>query len=138
LGYGEDTELFVRLAKRYPVAYIAEPLAWRRKHRGAITAKLDLDRQELSWLKILEGAREPSAFGLSQRRLTFYVYLALARQAYGAGVRKTRRYLMKALAHGWPWLGSRDGLDAIVLFAKSLLPQPVRTVGARLKSLVRV
>jgi glycosyltransferase involved in cell wall biosynthesis len=138
LGYGEDTELYARMAKRCPVAYIAEPLAWRRKHRGAITAKLELDRQELSWLKILEGAREPSAFGLSRRRLTFYAYLALARQAYSAGMPKTRRYLMKALAHGWPWLANKDGLDAIALFVKSLLPRPVRTFGARLKSLARV
>jgi len=138
LGYGEDTELFARMAKRCPVACIAEPLAWRRKHQGAITAKLELDRQELSWLKILEGAREPSAFGLSQRSLTFYAYLALARQAYSAGMPKTRRYLMKAIAHRWPWLATRDGLDAIALFVKSLLPRPVRTFGARLKSLARV
>jgi glycosyltransferase involved in cell wall biosynthesis len=138
LDYGEDTELFVRMAKKCPVAYIAEPLAWRRKHRAAITAKLELDRQELSWLKILEGAGEPSPFGLSQRRLTFYAYLALARQAYGAGMPKTRRYLMKALANRWPWLATRDGLDAIALFVKSLLPRPVRMFGARLKSPVRV
>jgi glycosyltransferase involved in cell wall biosynthesis len=138
LDYGEDTELFVRMAKRCPVAYIAAPLAWRRKHRAAITAKLELDRQELSWLKILEGAGEPSPFGLSQRRLAFYAYLALARQAYGAGMPKTRRYLIKALAHRWPWLATRDGLDAVVLFVKSLLPQPVRTFGARLKGPVRV
>jgi len=137
LGYGEDTELFARMAKRYPVAYIAEPLAWRRKHKGGITAKLDLDRQELSWLKILEGAQEPSAYGLSRRRLTFYIYRALARQAYGVGMPTSRRYLLKALAQGWPWLGTRDGLDAVVLFAKSLLPQPVRTLGARLKTLAR-
>jgi glycosyltransferase involved in cell wall biosynthesis len=138
LGYGEDTELFARMAKRCPVAYLAEPLAWRRKHAGAITARLDLDRQELSWMKILEGAREPSAFGLSQRSLTFYAYLALARQAYSAGMPKTRRYLMKAIAHRWPWLATRDGLTAIALFVKSLLPGPVRTFGARLKSLARV
>ena len=138
LDYGEDTELYARMAKRCPVAYVAEPLAWRRKHRGAITAKLELDRQERSWLKILEGAGEPSAFGLSRRRLTFYAYLALARQAYSAGMPKTRRYLMKALAHRWPWLANRDGLEAIALFVKSLLPRPVRTFGARLKGLARV
>jgi glycosyltransferase involved in cell wall biosynthesis len=138
LDYGEDTELYARMAKRFSAAYIAEPLAWRRKHRGAATAKLELDRQELSWLKILEGAGEPSPFGLSQRRLAFYAYLALARQAYGAGMPKTRRYLIKALAHRWPWLATRDGLDAIVLFVKSLLPQPVRTFGAKLKGPVRV
>lgn len=135
LGYGEDTELFARLAKRYPVAYIAEPLAWRRKHRGAITANPDLDGQELSWLKILEGARDSSAFRLPRRRLTLCVYLALARQAYGVDMARTRRYLMKALGHGWPWLGSRDGLFAIVIFVKSLLPRPVRTSGARLRHL---
>ena len=64
----------------------------------------------------------------------FYVYLALARQAYGPAMRKTRRYLMKALAYRWPWLVSRDGLDAVVLFAKSFLPQPVRALAARLRS----
>ena len=133
LGYSEDTELFARMAKRYPVVYVAEPLVWRRKHGGAITAKPDLDRQERSWLKILEGAREPSAFGMSHRRLTFYVYLALAREAYGAEMAKTRRYLRKALAHGWPWLGTRTGMGAIVLLAKTLLPPPVRKLGARLK-----
>ena len=138
LGYGEDSELYARMAKRCPVAYVAEPLAWRRKHWGAITAKLELDRQELSWLKILEGAREPSAFGLSRRRLTFYAYLALARQAYSAGMPKTRRYLLKALAHRWPWLANRDGWDAITLLVKALLPRPVRTFGARLKGLARV
>ena len=137
LGYGEDTELFARMAKRYPAAHMAEPLVWRRKHGGAITAKLDLDRQELSWLKILEGAREPSSYGMSQRRLAFYAYLALAREAYGAGMPKTRRYLRKAFAHGWPWLGTRSGLDAIILLVKSLVPRPLRTFGANLKSLAR-
>ena len=136
LGYGEDSELFARMARRYPVAYIAEPLAWRRKHKGGITAILDLDRQELAWMKILEGAKDPSAFGLSRQRLAFYVYLALARQAYGTGMRTTRRYLLKAVAHRWPWLVTRDGLDATVLFAKSLLPQPVRALGARTRSAV--
>ena len=89
-------------------------------------------------MKILEGVKEPSVFGLSQRRLAFYAYLALARQAYGAGMPRTRRYLMRALAHRWPWLATRDGLDAIALFGKSLLPHPVRTFGARLKSAARV
>jgi len=138
LDYGEDTELFVRMAKACPVAYIAEPLAWRRKHQAAITAKLELDRQELSWLKILEGAGDPSPFELSQRRLAFYAYLALARQAYGAGMPTTRRYIMKALAYRWPWLATRDGWDATTLLVKSLLPRPVRTFGARLKSAARV
>jgi glycosyltransferase involved in cell wall biosynthesis len=138
LNYGEDTELFARLAKRYPVAYIAEPLAWRRKHGAAITARLDLDGQERSWLKILEGVEGPSDFGLSRRSLAFYVYLALARQAYGPDMRTSRRYLLKAVAHGWPWPGGRGGLDAIVLFAKSLLPRPARSLGARLKNLARV
>ena len=138
LTYGEDTELFARMAKACPVAYIAEPLAWRRKHGRAITAKLDLDGQELSWLKILEGASDPSPFELSRRRLTFYAYLALARQAYGAGMPTTKRYLMKALAYRWPWLATRDGRDAITLLAKSLLPRRVRTLGARLKSAARV
>ena len=138
LDYGEDTELFVRMAKACPVAYIAEPLAWRRKHQAAITAKLERDRQELSWLKILEGAGDPSPFELSQRRLAFYAYLALARQAYGAGMPTTRRYIMKALAYRWPWLATRDGWDATTLLVKSLLPRPVRTFGARLKSAARV
>jgi GT2 family glycosyltransferase len=138
LDYGEDTELFVRMAKKCPVAYIAEPLAWRRKHRAATTAKLELDRQELSWLKILEGAGDSSPFGLSQRRLAFYAYLALARQAYGAGMPTTRRYLMKALAYRWPWLATRDGWDATTLLVKSLLPLRVRTFGARLKGAARV
>jgi glycosyltransferase involved in cell wall biosynthesis len=132
LDYGEDTELFARLAKRYPVGYIADPLARRRKHKSAITARLDLDGQERSWLKILDGVGSPSDFGLSRRRLTFYAYLALARQAYGLDMRTTRRYLVKALAHRWPWLITRDGFDAILLFAKSWLPAPARSVGARL------
>jgi hypothetical protein len=45
------------------------------------------------------------------------------------------RYLMKALGHGWSWLGSKDGLFAIVIFVKSLLRRPVRTLGARLRHL---
>ena len=138
LDYGEDTELFVRMARARPVVYIAEPLAWRRKHSAAITAKLELDRQELSWLKILEGVGNPSPFGLPERRLAFYAYLALARQAYGAGMPTTRRYLTKALAHRWPWLATRDGWDAITLLVKSLLPRRVRMLGARLKSAARV
>jgi hypothetical protein len=152
LAHASSTRLLERLTLDEPdYGEMSCTRAWRRdapslrrralagrKHRGAITAKLELDRQERSWLKILEGAGEPSAFGLSRRRLTFYAYLALARQAYSAGMPKTRRYLLKALAHRWPWLANRDGLEAIALFVKSLLPRPVRTFGARLKGLARV
>jgi len=128
LRSGEDTELFVRLVKKYPVVYLAEPLARRRKHRMALTAELVLERQEKMWFKILEVAAEPPAFGLGKRRLAFYVYSALARQAYGSRLGKERHYIIKALRSCWPPFKSRQLAIMFYLFAKSLRPQPVRAL----------
>jgi glycosyltransferase involved in cell wall biosynthesis len=126
----EDFELWVRLAKKYAVSYIVDPVAKCRVHSSSMSASRDLDEIEKSHHRIFESVFNDVALGSlfsSQRSKTyFYLHLRLASYAFGGGKMKiSRNYLFKALKihpHAFieslffPWL---------YLFVKTWIPIPV-------------
>lgn len=58
IRYGEDRDLFLRVAARYPVGYVSEPLVSLRSHQGAQSRLLipaeEMERRIRDRLKIIE------------------------------------------------------------------------------------
>jgi len=127
LSYGEDTEMFFRMALRWRVLFLAETLALRRKHPRAITARADMARQEQAWARILAGGRAAPPGSVDARWLEAAVHFAMAYQAYKTGNTASRRHAVKSLRAGSARFGaSTDALRASWLVFKTCLPSWVR------------
>jgi glycosyltransferase involved in cell wall biosynthesis len=134
----EDIDLWVRLAKRYTVAYIAEPLAKYRVHSSSISHSRQVTEIEGSNSRILEGVFSDTELGpiFAPRRVYFYsrLYFRLASYAYASGDMKTARsYLFRTrriypkgfLKSLWlPW---------ILCFGKTWIPSPVLSLAHSIK-----
>ncbi len=123
----EDIDLFVRLAKKYAVAYIAEPIAKARQHPGRISVAREMDEEERTKIRILEGIFNDPELGPLLSHLKpkayFRLHLRLARHAYGKGEMKSaREHLFRALkANPGDFLKSL-WLPWIYQFAKTWIP----------------
>jgi glycosyltransferase involved in cell wall biosynthesis len=137
--YGsEDFDLWVRLAKKYKVAYIAEPLIKYRVHSSSLTGGRKLDEVEKSNSLIFEGIFNDAHLGIffsAQRpKAYFHLYSTLALSAYGRREMKTaRRYLFKALKIHPQGLFQSTGLLWIYHFIKVWIPLPVLRAARRVK-----
>jgi glycosyltransferase involved in cell wall biosynthesis len=129
--YGsEDLDLFVRLAKKYAVAYIAEPLVKIRSHSGSIQVGRRLEELEETHRVILEGVfNDPklgAAFSPQRPRAYYYLYSRLAEIAYGRGEMRTARHYLSRALKNYPKLFSGGlWLSWTYQFAKTWLPQPI-------------
>jgi glycosyltransferase involved in cell wall biosynthesis len=129
--YGsEDFDLLVRLAKKYAVAYIAEPLVKYRIHPGSIGTARKLEEIEQSHRLIIEGVLSDAGVGpllSSQRPIAyFYLYLRLANYAYGSNDKRVaREYLLKALQTHPGVFFQKRFLSWVSQFARTELPLPV-------------
>jgi glycosyltransferase involved in cell wall biosynthesis len=74
LRWGEDWDLWLRIAARYEIGLIAEPLARSRMHAGSLSAQQDVVTRCHRHLCILERAR---AFAPSVYASTFHQALSL-------------------------------------------------------------
>jgi glycosyltransferase involved in cell wall biosynthesis len=129
----EDFELWVRIAKKYAVSYIAEPVGKYRVHSSGISAGRDIDEIEKSQTRIFDGIFNDAQLGplFSSHRPRAYFQLHLRFASYAYAERKmnvSRKYLFKALQihpHAiieniffpWPYL-----------FAKTFIPLPILRV----------
>jgi glycosyltransferase involved in cell wall biosynthesis len=97
----EDFDLWVRLAKRHSVAYIANPMYKSRIHSGAVSGGRKLDEVEQSNSRIFEGVFNDPEVGHLFMDLRpesyFHLYLRLASYACAGGEMKgARQYLSRA------------------------------------------
>ena len=126
-----DVELWVRLAKEYAVAYIAEPLAKFRNHSQKFCWSRSLKEWEETNSFILESIFNDAELGplFSHLRPNAYfcLYSGLAfRAARGRGDGKTaRHYLRKALRVYPQIVFQRDGISILYAYkyATLLLPK---------------
>ena len=123
----QDFELWVRLAKRYAVAYIAEPLAKYRVHTHSLSYSRREDEIEETNALILESIFRDGELGQSlspQRPKAYsYLYVRLAEHAYSCGRMKVaRRYLNRAITVRPREFISGFGLHNLLLLAKTFIP----------------
>ena len=139
----QDFELWVRLARRYAVAYIAEPLAKFRVHGHNMTSSRTPEEIEQTHSLILESVFNDHELGsfLSARRPAAYshLYWRLANHAYSRGEMKTaRRYLYRAVRTCPLAFFKGLALAHTVLLAKTWVPSPIMASARICKRYIRV
>lgn len=126
----EDFELWVRIAKKYATAYIAEPFAKYRIHKDKISAGRYMNDHARAhrhiYAKIFKDPEVGHLFASQRTKAYFHLHMRLA--VYALDEEKlylSRKYLLKALRihpHAvmenvfFPWL---------YLFAKTCIPLPL-------------
>lgn len=142
---GEDWDMWIRVAKKYDVAYLARPLATYLKHSGNISMTLDLERMDIQRRKLLDDAFADPGVAEHCRDLrgkAYFTYHAdVAAMAYKANeMGLARRQLMAAIRFSPAQLVRPLGLSAVFLFAKTLIPTPLlngaRSAMASLRGLI--
>jgi glycosyltransferase involved in cell wall biosynthesis len=134
----EDFDLWVRLAKRYAVAYIAEPLAKYRVHCGGLGTGRELDEIEESHRCILESIFnnvEMGPFFSSWEDMAYSrLYLRLAVLAYGRqDMRIARKYIFRAVKTDPGRLLKGLGVSCVSLLAKTMIPSPITVLIRNIK-----
>ena len=138
----EDFELWVRLAKRYAVAYIAQPLAKYRVHPHSLSATCGVEDIERNNSRILESIFNDKDIGplFSSQRLSAcsHLYLRLAGYAYShRRMRVARHYLCRAIKIDSRMLFKGKGLYWISLLIKAWTPVYVLDLGRRASQWLR-
>jgi glycosyltransferase involved in cell wall biosynthesis len=118
----EDWDLWLRIAARYPVACVNEPLATLRLHADSFLAATPLERRVLSQATVVRRAahREPKRLGPLTARALSNVY-------HAAGVRLFRRQQIGA-ARGYflnAWRHQPARLESLGYVLLSLLGERV-------------
>jgi glycosyltransferase involved in cell wall biosynthesis len=139
----EDRELWVRLAKRWSVAYIAEPLIKYRRHTSSIMSTIGIEKVERSHILILEEIFTDEVMGPLFSRLRPSAYSNLYFQLGGSyynrrDMKKSRQYLylaMKTYPKGF--LNIRSLFHWMIQFIKTWLPVTVLAQGRRANLYVR-
>lgn len=128
---GEDWYMWLRIAARYPVGLVPEPLAHYRIHTQSMTGGANLLPRLNGYLAVIERmvAREPERLGPLKNRAIANAYVAIGRIMIRQGDRmQARKMFVKALQH-------HPGTSDAYLFWVSTLLSPKIT--ARLIQIVR-
>jgi hypothetical protein len=126
----EDWDLWLRIASKYPLAVIREPLAEVRLHEDSFLASRPLDHRAASLEHVINraAAREPVRLG-GQR------HLALHRAYFGVGVSAFRRGLRAQARRyfGQAWRNNRRDAAALAYIGISWMPTHVSDFAVKLK-----
>jgi hypothetical protein len=125
------------MAKKFPVAYIAEPLVKYRVHPEALHKNVDPYLAERVFLLIVEEIfNDPdtaSYFQPWRGQIYSHYYEKIAGYAYGQDMRLTRRYLRRAFKACPPITLSGMGLSMTYLYLKTFIPNRLRISLHRLR-----
>ncbi len=126
LTFAEDRLLFIRLTKRYQVAYISEPLVKYRIHPGSLQFNADPRTVEKAYALMLHEVFDDPAlasrFASWKSQIYGYAYRRVAAYAYGKDMKMTRRYLAKSVRAYPEALLHSGGLSIAWKYGTSLLP----------------
>ena len=126
----EDRAFHASLAKRYQVAYIAEPLVRWRIHARSLSAAPVLQEVEEYNRIVLESIFNDEELGplfQPERAYAYFkLYYRLADEAYVCGMMDTARTYIFRAVRTYPRESFRDlGISCGFLFAKTWLPLPI-------------
>lgn len=126
LSFGEDRHLYIRLAKRYQVAYIAEPLIKYRMHGDQLHKQVDPKMLERSCFLILhevfEDRKLAPQFEPLRRQAYSSSYQRIANSAYGNDMKLFRHYIRRAVKAYPQLIPHRSGLSITSKYLASFLP----------------
>jgi glycosyltransferase involved in cell wall biosynthesis len=134
----EDVDFFIRLAKRYAVAHIAEPLVKCRWHSQNFTKSIRLTEFEKTKDHILQEIFNDNKLGPLFSHLKpnayFSLYFSLAGWAYiGKDMKTARSYLFKALKTRPRGFFKSMWLPWIMWLVKTWIPMPVLILARNVK-----
>lgn len=126
----QDHHFFIKMAKKYPVAYIAEPLVKYRVHSGSLQRNIDHKLAEWVFLQILQELfSDPDIASYLQpwrNRVYSHYYLKIAGSAYGKDMKKFRCYMQRAFKTYPQLILSPRCIGLAYSCAKSFLPNGLR------------
>ena len=139
----EDYDLWVRLAKRYAVAYLAESVMKYRVHSGAITSNRKIEEIKRSRVRILESIfKDPDldpSLSSQRSKAYFHLYFDLAGDAYIRRKMKVARgYLIKAIKTCPSRLISSMLLPLMFLWTRTCIPLPILSLARRNKRYLQI
>ena len=121
----EDRHLYIKLCKRYPLFYIAEPLLKYRVHHTQTHKMLTWNLAETAFHLILQEVFDDPNIAPQferYRRPTYsFFYHRIGNYAYGHDMRIARDYFMKAFKMYPQVMFQKRGLRLISKYAASLL-----------------
>jgi glycosyltransferase involved in cell wall biosynthesis len=130
LWFAEDYHFFIRLAKRYPSFYIAEPLIFRRLHRNQLSGSLKPGKEK-AFLLILEEVFNdpdisPHCADLKGKAHSYFYSSWMAGSVYRSNKKLARRYLRKSIRFYPKVIFRRQIRHILYLYLLSLLPERMR------------
>lgn len=134
----EDLLLFIRIAKKCSVGYIAKPLSSILIHSGNTCRTPNPYQAERSYLAVLQEIFEDpelaKRFAHLKRKVYSHYYWIIAENAYRADMRMCRSYLIMAIRARPRVLFSERGFKCLHLYLKSFVPIAVGRILKRFKS----
>jgi glycosyltransferase involved in cell wall biosynthesis len=129
----QDYDLWVRIARHYPFAYVNEPLVLYRHHdaSGSLNTRMMLEDEYYVLAKTLNAdptLRQTQGYRRVQLRMFELAFQAGYSNIDAGDFVRARRYFQKALSYA-PW-----NMKAWTFLASTFLPRPLR---AQLRSLKR-
>jgi glycosyltransferase involved in cell wall biosynthesis len=130
LWFAEDMEFFIRLAKKYSAAYIAEPVANVRFHDKQLQNEI-MPGKEKAFLSILQEVFEDPNIAhqiedIKDQVYCYYYGYFIADKAYEIDMKLFRHYLRMAIKFYPKILFKTEGTFITYKYFASLLPNPMR------------
>lgn len=133
----EDLDLWIRLLKKYDMAFVPGPLARYRFHSQNFCASRDLKEWEKSNTRILESIFNDPVFGprfaVLRPTAYFHLYTSLSLRAKN---RKDSMTSWHYLSKAWKVHPVGAEMNWVFFGIKVLLPKPLLTLGSKTKQLI--
>jgi glycosyltransferase involved in cell wall biosynthesis len=131
LRMSEDWEIWIRLAKKYAVGHVAEPLAKVRMHNNSMTALSKVEVVRDAHESVLKSVLADSVLGPIyrplRRKMYFGFYCLCAREAAFTGHKGYGlRYILKAIQSSPKMVFEKKGVSLLTRSGKDFLPWILR------------
>jgi glycosyltransferase involved in cell wall biosynthesis len=130
LWFAEDYHFYVRLSKRYPSFYIAEPLMYRRCHRNQFSSVAKPGKEKAFPLILAEVFNDPEispqCMDLKGKAHSYFYSSWMADSVYRVNKKLARQYLRKSIRFYPGVIFRREMLHILYIYLSSLLPERMR------------
>jgi glycosyltransferase involved in cell wall biosynthesis len=126
LWFWEDGHFFIRMAKRSPSFYIAEPLIFRRLHSAQLNIVTKPGKEKAFPLILAEVFEDPDispqCMNLKDKVYSDFFIYGMAQSVYRFDGKRARRFLRKSIRFYPRVIFCREMLRILYLYLASLMP----------------